>query len=179
MQGNTGDKKTEVIASKLPSIDWLNWTILQQDADELMYYMHGGELRDAWEEWMEGFEEELRTAKAADASLRRLLACRQKKLTAIFRDIEDMVEELKTAASLSTDLEPLITGIRSEIAYGLKMVGAMKDCDGIHGASNGASHELTDDASQRSTDGASCGSTGTVSHGSTGNEQGTNKEVKQ
>ena len=43
MQKNKENEKIEANESTLPSIDWLNWAILQQDADELMYYMHGGE----------------------------------------------------------------------------------------------------------------------------------------
>ena len=119
---NTGEKKAEVIAAALPAIDWLNWAILQQDADELMYYMHGGELRDGWEEWMEGFESELRTAKAADAELRRLISTGQKKLAVIFRDIRDLAEELAKAAGTSTDLMSYITGIKLAAADGLELI---------------------------------------------------------
>ena len=124
MQGNTESKNTAAEAAlELPSIDWLNWAILQQDADELMYYMHGGELRDGWEEWMEGFESELRTAKAADAELRRLISTGQKKLAVIFRDIRDLAEELAKAAGTSTDLTPYITGITQAVDDGLELIG--------------------------------------------------------
>ena len=123
MQGNTESKNTAAEAAlELPSIDWLNWVILQQDADELIYYMHGGELRDGWEEWMEGFESEMRAAKAADAELRRLISTRQKRLEVIFRDIRDLAEELAKSAVNKSDLTPYITGITQAVADGLELI---------------------------------------------------------
>ena len=122
MKEKAEKKTTAEAVPELPSIDWLNWAILQQDADELMYYMHSGELRDGWEEWMEGFESELRAAKAADAELRRLISTRQKRLEVIFRDIRDLTEELARAAGTSTDLMSYITGIKVAAADGLELI---------------------------------------------------------
>ena len=122
MQKNKENEKIEANESTLPSIDWLNWAILQQDADELMYYMHSGELRDGWEEWMEGFESEMRAAKAADAELRRLISTRQKRLEVIFRDIWDLAEELAKSAVTKSDLTPYITGITQAVDDGLELI---------------------------------------------------------
>ena len=122
MQANKENKKTAEAAPELPSIDWLNWAILQQDADELMYYMHSGELRDGWEEWMEGFESELRAAKTADAELRRLISTRQKRLEVIFRDIRDLAEELAKSAVTKSDLTPYITGITQAVDDGFELI---------------------------------------------------------
>ena len=55
----------EKVAQKSPALDsiaWENWLQLREDGYDLVYLMRYGEEKDAWDEWMEGFAEELKAS---------------------------------------------------------------------------------------------------------------------
>ena len=46
-------------------IAWENWTRLREDGYDLIYLMREGEPKYSWEEWMEGFTDELKASYKA------------------------------------------------------------------------------------------------------------------
>lgn len=46
-------------------IAWENWTQLREDGYDLIYLMREGSLKFSWEEWMDGFTDELKASYKA------------------------------------------------------------------------------------------------------------------
>ena len=130
-------------------IAWDNWTRLREDGLDLIFLMREGSLKFSWEEWMEGFTDELNSSYKAYREQRMAQSKTRKKVNFFLALTLTKLEKLESllAAEDRTDetaeeIASKLESVKDYIKYTMKINEGRTDNEtgkNITGSADGAS----------------------------------------